>query len=81
MNKIINSKKTSNIPPLLENGIFVTNFQNKADIFNNLFMKQCSALDNGSNLPLFRAKCMEAFETVDIDSVKVLQFFLSLQCS
>ena len=72
LNKIINRKKTSNIPPLLENSIFVTNFQNKADIFNDLFVKQCSKLDNGSKLPTFRVKCMEALEIVDINSAKVL---------
>ena len=32
LNRIINKKETTNIPPLLENGIFVTNFQKKADI-------------------------------------------------
>ena len=81
LNKIINRKKTSNIPPLLENGIFVTNFQNKADIFNDLFVKQCSEMDNGSKLPLFRAKCMEALETVNINSAKVLQIIRSLDCN
>ena len=35
LNKVINNKKMTNIPPLLENGIFVTNFQKKADIFND----------------------------------------------
>ena len=44
-------------------------------------MKQCSELDNGSNLPLFRAKCMEALETVDVNSVKVLQIIQSLDCN
>ena len=38
LNKIVNKKKTTNIPPLLENGLFVTNFQTKADIFNELFV-------------------------------------------
>ena len=37
LNKVINNKKMTNIPPLLENGIFVTNFQKKADIFNDFF--------------------------------------------
>ena len=36
LNIIINRKKASNILSLLENGIFVTNFQNKAHIFNDL---------------------------------------------
>ena len=36
----------TNIPPLLENGMFVTNFQTKADIFNELFVQQCSLNQN-----------------------------------
>ena len=32
--KLINSKKTCNIPPLLENGLFITNPKNKASVFN-----------------------------------------------
>ena len=35
LNRVINKKETTNIPPLLENGILVTNFQKKADIFND----------------------------------------------
>ena len=44
LNKIINKKKFSNIPPLLENGVFVTNFQTKANILNNYFVEQCSLI-------------------------------------
>ena len=51
LNKIINKKKATNIPPLLENGLFVTNFQNKAEIFNNYFVQQCSLNMNDSILP------------------------------
>ena len=42
LNRIINKKNVSDIPPLIENGIFVTNFQEKANIFNNHFVQQCS---------------------------------------
>ena len=34
LNRIINKKNVSNIPPLIENGVFETNFQEKANIFN-----------------------------------------------
>ena len=30
LNKIINRNKVTNIPPLLENGVFITNYQTKA---------------------------------------------------
>ena len=38
LNKIINKKRFSNVPPLLENRVFVTNFQTKANIFNDHFV-------------------------------------------
>ena len=51
LNKIVNKKNATNIPPLLENGLFVTNLQNKAEIFNNYFVQQCSLNMNDSILP------------------------------
>ena len=51
LNKIVNKKMATNIPPLLENGLFVTNFQNKAEIFNDYFVQQCSLNMNDSALP------------------------------
>ena len=42
-----------NIPPLLKNGVFVTNFQMKANIFNDHFVEQCSLINNESTLPNF----------------------------
>ena len=40
-----------NILPILLNGVFIANFQNKANLFNEFFVKQCSILQNGSVLP------------------------------
>ena len=53
LKNILNKKKSSLIPPppLLENGVFITNFQAKADIFNELFVEQCSIIPNNSVLP------------------------------
>ena len=34
LHKIINKKRVMNIPPILLNGVFITNFQNKANLFN-----------------------------------------------
>ena len=45
MNKI----KVPVIPPLLVNGVLETDFQRKANIFND----QCSIIDNSSILPEF----------------------------
>ncbi|MCH2389802.1 MAG: hypothetical protein MK234_03870 [Nitrospinales bacterium] len=49
--RLINNKKNTNIPPLLENGIFLSNFKEKAFCFNKLFAGHCNTLDNDSVLP------------------------------
>ena len=66
LNKIINKKKMTNIPPLLENELFVTVFQTKADIFNELFDQQCSLSRNNSALPRFISRCNTVLEDIEV---------------
>ena len=49
--KIINSKKQTNIPPLIENVVFISNVLQKADILNDFFASQFTIEDNGCTLP------------------------------
>ena len=82
LNKIVNKKKATNMPPLLENGLFVTNFQNKAEIFNNYFVQQCSLNMNDSVLPRsYITRCNNLLETIEIDADKVLRIIRSLDCN
>ena len=37
---------------LLQDNKYVTDFKKKAEIFNLLFAKQCSKIDNSNELPL-----------------------------
>ena len=39
------------IPPLLENGLFVPDFAEKEQIFNDYFILQCTTIDAGSAIP------------------------------
>ena len=41
LNRLINKRESINIPPLLENGLFITNVQTKANLLNEFFAKQC----------------------------------------
>ena len=50
MKSFLNGKKFSVIPPLLFNRAFVDDFQEKANIFNSLFVKQCTLVSNNSVL-------------------------------
>ena len=73
----------TNIPPLLENGNFVTNFQTKADIFNELFQlfSMCSIHVNESVLPNFISRCNLPSANIDTDPDKVLKIIRSLDCN
>ena len=47
-----NGEKIPIIPPLLINDQLVTNFNEKANNFNEYFSNQCSVIDNSSKLPM-----------------------------
>ena len=48
---LINGKKVPVIPPLLINNLYISNFNEKANAFNNFFSNQCSSIDTGSEIP------------------------------
>ena len=49
--RLINNKKITNIPPLLDNGSFISNFKDKAARFNKLFAGYCTIFENDSEIP------------------------------
>ena len=67
-----------NVPPLLENGLFVTNLERKATILNDYFVQECSEITTGSILPTFQPRSRVLFEDVDINREKVLNSIRSL---
>ena len=51
LNRFPNNKKIPLIPPLLHENKFVTDFKEKAKLFNAFFTKQCSLIKNSSKRP------------------------------
>ena len=49
--RITNKRKHTKIPPIVVNNTYVSNFQQKANIFNDHFANQCKILENSSTLP------------------------------
>ena len=66
------------IPQLLENGVFITNFQAKADIFIELFVEQCSTIPNNSVLPPLIFRTNNKLSDIAIDEAEILKLILKL---
>ena len=78
LHKIINKKQVMNIPPILLNGVFITNVQNKANLFNEFFVQQCSILQNGSMLPHIDYKTNVRKFSVSINEAKIISIIRKL---
>ena len=50
INTVLNKAKIPMMLPLLENGLFVTDFTEKAQSFNDYFILQCTTIDTGSEI-------------------------------
>ena len=72
LHKVINKKQVMNILPILLNDVFITNFQNKADLFNEFFVQQCSILQNGSVLAHIDYKTNVRKFSVSINEAKII---------
>ena len=52
-NRLMSKKSTHGNPPILENGIFVTNVATKANILNNYLVQQFPEISTGSTIHSF----------------------------
>ena len=78
LKKLVDKKKFANIPPILENGLFITNLEAKANLFNDYFVEQCSTVVTDSTLPDFRPLCPTLLQNVPVEREKVLKLIRSL---
>ena len=51
LNAVLNKAKTPIIPALLENGVFITDFSEKAQLFDDHFVLQCTEINIGIEIP------------------------------
>ena len=72
----LNNKKIPCIPPLFHANKFVTDFKEKAELFNHFFVNQCSLLSNNSvlptNLPQLTSKCLDLIHFSSSDFAKII---------
>ena len=70
--RIINSKKQTNTPPLIENDVFISNFLQKADILNEFLASQCTIEENGSTLPAPTFKTDDSLSYFEININQII---------
>ena len=74
----LNNKKIPCIPPLFHENKFVTDFKEKAELFNHFFVNQCSLLSNNrvlhTNLPQLTNKCLDSIHFSSSDIAKIISY-------
>ena len=78
INTLLNKAKIPIIPPLLENGLFITDFTEKAQLFNDYFILQCTTIDTGSDLPRNIPVPTSLISDLNISEEKILNIIRSL---
>ena len=72
----LNNKKIPCIPPLFHENKFITDFKEKAELFNHFFVNQCSLLSNNSalptNLPQLTSKYLDSIHFSSSDIAKII---------
>ena len=81
INKVLNKSKIPPIPPLLENGVFVTKFAEKAQLFIEYFPRQCSTIDAGSVIPSLIPKTTTTIADISISDEGILSIIRSFNSS
>ena len=77
INNLLNKNKFPVIPPLIVNDMFVSNCTEKAALFNDFFVKQCSEIETSSTLP----PCNEVFEHSICDVAITNEEILKIICA
>ena len=81
LNNVLHKARIPNIPPLLNNNSFLTDFTEEAQVFNDYFMLQCSTIDTGSILPNLAPVVSTVLEDAVISEDKILKIIRSLNPS
>ena len=75
----LNNKKNPCIPPLFHENKFITNFKEKAELFNTFFVNQCTLLNNSSVFPNNLAKLTnKSLDTVDFSTDNISKIINNL---
>ena len=78
LNKFLNKSNIPRIPPLLVNNKFITNCKEKAKIFNEYFVSQCTPFNNCSSLPAFDFITDQRLSDIGVSSAEIIEIISKL---
>ena len=81
LNRFLYNKKIPAIPPLLVDGTFISDFCEKAKLFNNFFASICTPIKNNSTLPPLTYKTITRINCFHVANKDVLLIINSLDSS
>ena len=75
----LNNEKIPCIPALLHNGKLITDFKEKAELFNDVSSKQCYLVNNNNKLPSVPTKkTCKSFSSVEFSTYGILKVIRNL---
>ena len=78
INGLLNKCRIPRIPPLLFADKIITDYKEKAKLFNDFFLDQCKPINNDSSLPIFTRVTHSNMETIIINQALILDIIKSL---
>ena len=81
LNSFLHKQKVPKIPPINSNGVFVTDFREKASLFNKFFAEQCTLVDTPSVLPAFSYQTNHIIDSVEFNINEIVSLIKCLDCS
>ena len=81
LNRFLYNKKIPSTPPLLADGSFISDFSEKANLFNNFFASVCTLIKNNSRLPSFIYKTNTRIHSFCVTNKDILSIISSLNSS
>ena len=81
INRCLNNKNIPIIPPVFHEGELISDFEKKAEPFNNHFASQCSLVKNASTIPSLGYKTDERLNYFDINENEIISIIKNLNAN
>ena len=82
LKSFLNNKRIPCIPPLIHNNQFVVDFIEKSELFDSFFVKQCTHIETGTNLPAqILRRTNESLNTINFTQDDILSVIRKLGSS